>query len=71
MASVLLTNSKLVLNEPLKMLNCNPFKIVLSMNPPPPEPMSFPQGAFPSLGGGGYSGVERIGITVGNPRKLP
>ena len=22
-------------------------------------------------GGGGYSGVKRIGMTVGNPRKLP
>ena len=27
--------------------------------------------ANPEGGGGGYFGVKRIGMTVGNPRKLP
>ena len=35
------------------------------------DPTTWGASTGPGDGGGGYFGVKRIGMTVGNPRKVP
>ena len=36
-----------------------------------PQCILYPYIVIMGIGGGGYFGVKRIGMTAGNPRKLP